>query len=152
FDIIGFSAKLTENRPPETQRTLGCEGDHLCGSYFPQLVALKKIRHGSHDCDARIEVAQRAGDPFDGGIIAYRHNHSPSVHDDHSTHHGRIGDIAIVHLVLPFLSFSQTIETQLKSDVRHARPLQHHADDPADVTVPDDNDVLMEHSAQRLER
>jgi hypothetical protein len=66
------------------------------------------------------------------------------------THHGRIGNIAIVHLVFPFLGFSQTIETQLKSDVRNARPLQHHADNPADVTVPDDNDGLLDHSAQRL--
>src|SRR5262249_53946392 len=81
-----------------------------------------------------------------------RHDHSAGVRDGWRTHYGRIGDIAIVHLVLPFLGFIQTIETQLKSDIRNARPLQHHADDPADVTVPDDNDVLMEHSAQRLER
>src|SRR5262249_33171331 len=66
-------------------------------------------------------------------------------------HHGRIGDISVVHLVLPFLGVGQTIETDFESEVRNIRLLQNHANDPSDVTVPDDDDI-MDRLAQGLER
>src|SRR5262249_59559507 len=116
-----------------------------------QLIALKEIRHGRHDFHTWVELAQIAGDPFDGRIISGRNDDGAGVRYGQRAHQSRIGDISIVHLVLPFLGVGETIETELESEVGNIRLLQNHAYDPADVTVPDDNDI-MHRPAHRFER
>src|SRR5262245_62566246 len=95
---------------------------------------------------------QSAPQPLDHRIISLCYNHSAGPLDRQLIHHGRAGNVAEVRLALLLLCLADAVETALESDVRNVRPLQHHADDPAHMTVPNDNDVIMDRLTQRLER